>query len=413
MTKTASNRFSRACRGLCGPLYRIKALRRDDSGQVLILSGIMVLMAMIMAITTVNSGYVVYNRVTSQNAVDAAADTYAAYQARGLNFAQHLNDVHYWANMALFAAEAANYGLRIACPLAGFATFPIYNLGLVSACCQGLKALGLGIDNAQHLIAELILGVQEAINVAFPVLGALSANALAEANGADNVPEWSDEITDELAGLIHENAAGIGDLISGFSEVPVLGDIYAVPLKPEQLIDLNIKKLDPDPDYLPWDDMSILQGLVIASDVACAMVFDIAMNSEPSHGYGWDDDTYYCGGPSYNTWLTGKKRRNAWPALDRLPWLNPNMGTPDLEMGIYTYQDGYPVFVHRSNVPAGPTTFRNPAFYTIASSQVGGSPLMERSGHSNFEEYAYPQLISVHLDEPGTDSFTKTVLIWH
>ena len=390
-------------------MARMRGFRRNDDGQVLILTGIMVLVAMIMAVTTVNSGYMIYNRIQAQNAVDAAADSFAAYQARGLNFAQHLNDVHYWANWTIFGLESANYFVRVLCPLAGFITFPFYNIELVRACCIATKNIGLALDNAQNEIAKLILTTQEMINTTFPVMGGLSANALAEANGADKVLQWSGDVMNQLAKFIGMDASEFNGVLG---EIADSVDIYVVPLNPGQLTDLNIKKQDPPPDYLPWDDLGIIGGLVFASDLACLMVNDSADDVEPSHDYGWSD-TYYCGGPSYNTWLAGKKGRNVWPALDRLPWLNPTMGTPDLEMNVYTYQDGYPVVDQRGNLEEGQSTFKNPAFFVIASSQVGGSPLMERSSHSNFKKFAEPELISVHVGNPGSDTLMKSVFIWH
>ena len=86
------------------------------------------------------------------------------------------------------------------------------------------------------------------------------------------------------------------------------------------------------------------------------------------------------------------------------------MGTPEQNIGVYTYESDYAVFERKG---ASSSAFRNPAFFTVASSQVGGSPLMERSSHENFTEYSTADLISVHLGEPGSDSFVKTVFIWH
>jgi hypothetical protein len=38
---------------------------------------------------------------------------------------------------------------------------------------------------------------------------------------------------------------------------------------------------------------------------------------------------------------------------------------------------------------------------------------MERSGHSNFEAYSTPRLISVHTGEPGSNSGMIPLMIWH
>lgn len=396
------------------PMKRAQALRGDERGQVLVLSAIMVLMAMMLTLATLNSGVLVYNRIRSQTAVDAAADTFAAFQARGLNVAQHLNDVHYWANWVLFGLETVNWTVRITCPLLSIRPPPVFfDYSFYMSCCNNLKSVGKGLDNAQNTIAEMILGVQKVINTAFPVLAGLSANNLAEVNGADKILEWVGEIAGQIVGLIGMDLSGFESMLTSMAGIPGIGDIYAFPLKPGQLIDLNIAEKDPDPDWLPWDTLGIIKGLVIASDVACAAAGSIAMSEEPDHDYGWRDDTYYCGGPSYNTWITGKKRRNLWPDLMRLQWLNPNMATPEQQIDVYTFQELYPVFDQRGKAAESPSNFGNPAFFTVASSQVGGSPLMERSSHSNFEEFSKPELISVHLGEPGENDFVTSVMIWH
>lgn len=385
---------------------RVRAFRRDNDGQVLILSGIMVLLAMIMTISAINTGQLIYHRIQSQTAVDAAADSFAAFQARGLNLAQHLNDLHYWANWTIFALESTTFGLRILCPLAGFIPPPYYNLKMVKACCVWLNNTGNGLDYAQSGISGLILRTQAIINRAFPVLGALSANRLAEANGADRISEWAFEVLGQISNMF-PNALPEG--LNGLADAMPPIDIYVIPLKFGQMSNLNIRERDPNPEHLPWNDQGIIQHLARLSDISCAMVGDTAFSDQ----LGWED-TYYCGGPSYNTWITGKRRRNVWPELNRLPWLNPDLSAEFEDYDVGIHQDRYPVFDHRGFVAeGGRNEFGNPAFFTIASSQVGGSPLMERSNHRNFQGHARPELISVHIGEPGSDQFVRSVMIWH
>ncbi len=411
----------KAVRFLLLPMERARGLRRDDNGQVIVLTAVMVFMAVIMGIMTTNTSLMLFNRVRAQNAVDAAADSFAAYQARGLNLSQHLNDLHFIANAVLMGLSILNWTVRILCPVAALRPPPVFfDYAFYRQCCSTLVDTGEGIDTVQNVVAQAILGAQSAINVIFPIVGALSANRLAQANGADPILQWLPELIGSILGAFGLNVGSvqsITDTISGFgANIPV----YTFPLKPGQLISLNTEEKDPKPGYPPWDTMGIIQGLVVASDISCALAGSIASTSAPDHEWGWSDtqiissseqgDTYYCGGPSYNTWIAGKARHTVIPErLFTLAWLNPNMSTPEQEIGYHAFEDDYPEFRYRT----GTDQFESAPFFAIASSQVGGSPLMETSFISNFEEYAKPELISVHIGEPGSDDLTRRLFIWH
>src|ERR1700723_2974000 len=84
---------------------KIRQLRGDEGGSVLLLSGMMSFLIAIMALYAVDTSQAVYNRITSQNAADSAAETAALWQARGLNVEQQLNDFHYIFNETLFGVE--------------------------------------------------------------------------------------------------------------------------------------------------------------------------------------------------------------------------------------------------------------------------------------------------------------------
>lgn len=396
------NLFRQPCRCWAGTVRRF---RRDENGQVLVLSAVMVLTGLMLALATFNAGDLIARRIRTQNAVDAAADTFAAYQARGLNLAQHLNDVHYLANWTIFGLESTAFGLRTLCPFTGLRPPPIfYDPSTVTLCCDLLKGAGVVLDIAQETISTAILMAQAGIEKVFPPLAAYNANRLASANGADPVSEWAGDSLKKMA-------AALGWNLDNLPQIPpvasfVLDHIYAVPLDPGQVVSLNIAEATP-PNYLPWKSEELMIMLVEASDLACIPFGSEAAGSHSP--FGWTD-TYYCGGPAYNTWVAGNQPTNILPYLDRLPWLQPSTETAaDDLLG----PNNSPVFDQRGLAPPGSST-HNPAFMAIASSQVGGSPLMERSSHKNFQnKWAEPELISVHIGNPGSDLLVKSLLIWH
>lgn len=405
-------------RALLLPVRRARAIRNDDQAQVLVLTSVMVFVVTIMAITTFNAGTLLYNRVRVQNAADAAADSFAAYQARGLNLAQHLNDIHYDANWIFFVAESLVFTVRITCPAWGIEPPPIfYNWFDYRDCCRDRRNDAEDLDDIQHGVSELILGIQAGINIVFPILGIINANGLAEANGAGKLWNIIGDALAPLARLFLLPEAIIKETFKAIANIPYLGDIYVLPTKLDQIFDLNIAKKDPDPNSLPWDTKGIVRGLAVVSDVACVASGDYATwgGNEPDHDWGWRDDTFFCGGPSYNTWVVGMEQRNAFPGVERLAWLNPRMRAREQRVDMYSHQRKYGVFKNRRGI-FSLTRFRNPVTLVMASSQVEGAPVMERSGHSDFGPmggYSTPHLISVHMGEPGSDSDPTSMLIWH
>ena len=383
-------------------LSRAKGFRRDDQAQVMVVTAVMAFVTVLMAIYTTNASILLFDRMLAQNSVDAAADSFAAYQARGLNLTQHLNDVHYGANIAIFALEAVAYGGRIACPAVLATTFPVPNYPGYRTCCQLARQAGELLDNLQDGISDAILIIQDVINVVFPILATLSANDIARANGADNLLTAAGEVLGQFGNLFGIDLDFLEDAVDNVAEyVPV----YAFPLKPGQIIDLGMEKVNPD--YLFWDDMNILEGLAIGSDISCAFAVDFSAIDQPNDGIGWPEDEYYCGGPAANTWIVGKQRRTVLPRLEQMAWLNPKMDEPEQVAGVHAFEDNYAVFEGRG-MGTSSTEFRNPAFFAVASCQVGGDPVMDRTFlNDSFSEYARPELITVQI--PGA----RFLFVWH
>ncbi len=122
--------FIRIC---TSPMARARALRSDDRGQVMLLSGMMVFVVLIMTIFTFDTGKAIYNRIIAQNAVDSAADAAALWQARGCNLLQHLNNLHYNVNVAIYILESAALISCVAAPLLNL--IPFVGAALSQAAC--------------------------------------------------------------------------------------------------------------------------------------------------------------------------------------------------------------------------------------------------------------------------------------
>ena len=280
------------------PYHRALGMRRDDGGQVIVLTGVMVFVAMIMAIATMNSGMLLFNRVRAQNAVDAAADLLCRLPGPGPQFLAAPERRPLLGELDHLRAGIRGVGgaHRLA-PLRHPAPTRVLRLQYVPPVLRDSHGRGQFLDDAQDTIADLILGVQSVIDTVFPILGALSANGLAEANGADKVLEWVGEIGSQLGGMIGVDLSFLQSLTSSLASIPGLGDIYVICLKPGQLISLNTEEKDPDPDSLPWDTLGIIEGLVIVSDIACALAVSIAMSDEPIMGTGGGTTPITVGGP--------------------------------------------------------------------------------------------------------------------
>jgi hypothetical protein len=91
---------------VCAVISALHRLRRDEEGQALLLAAIFGLVLVLCALSTVNLGRAVYEKVQLQTAADAAAYSQAAVEARVLNFTAYTNRamvVHYASIMAASA----------------------------------------------------------------------------------------------------------------------------------------------------------------------------------------------------------------------------------------------------------------------------------------------------------------------
>jgi hypothetical protein len=302
-------------KNLARTLYRrARGFNDNEDGSVLLMSGMMMFVVAIFALTTLNISETYYRKIQVQVAVDSAADSAALWQARGLNLGQHLNNLHYDVNTY---TAIALYASCCSCPLKDIPYVGYIFYALCIPCPF--------IDDGQYLFAEAVNFLQEAINIIFPVVTFLQANEHARVNGAD-------PLLDSMADYFGEVASGIPGLSSlvgnGNLGLDILSGIplYAFPLDPtELLIGLTAK----EGESFPYDLGEVGNGIV----EFCGG-FSITPLLVPGNEWGWTDDWYFAG-TGYMTWIAGKQsgmaltngRRDELSGIGDQPWLRPNGAT--------------------------------------------------------------------------------------
>lgn len=249
-------------RAVIRPVRRARAFREDDSAQVIVLTGIMIMVVAFFAMNNLNSSEVIYNRIRAQTAVDAAADTYALWQARGFNLEQHLNDYHYESLLFFTVQTGINCIMRMTCSSrwCDTCTCPAGKLGCswcggrwgcrligcwtfcegaVRSCCQQYANALARIETQQANISTLVLGTQQILQVTIPALGWHAANEVAKANQAANietgitpqagggtVKSWIDDVLTDLMGAPYS----VDSTLSAASATRPDGDLHVIPL---------------------------------------------------------------------------------------------------------------------------------------------------------------------------------------
>lgn len=174
---------------LLSPLARARSFRRDDSAQVMLISGFMVFLIVVFAVSTLNSSQAVYRRTRLQIAADAAADAAAVWQARGINLIQTLNNLHYYLNASLYLPEIVTCCCCITLipSCAGCAA----SLGLCGVCCAICEKCAVlcpkcsKVDNFQEKAANLIMDAEYAAARATTIKIFIEADRYAKLNGAE------------------------------------------------------------------------------------------------------------------------------------------------------------------------------------------------------------------------------------
>lgn len=374
--------------GLCArTARRLRSLPTDDRGQMTLLAAMMSFLVVMLTAMGVYTNIAFHRRITTQNAVDSAAEAAALWQARACNVVQALNNLHYRVN------QVAGYG-----EVGAAASCVIALVPWLKAACIPCATLPL-IDAGQQRITILVTNTQQLVVDATPFLAFLAANATAKGSGADGVGEavpgavrdWLDAvgsgIRSDLGGYLSES--GVGRLLGELENNPVLGAIpvYAAPLSISSLgLHAKLKK----GTGFPWkftDKVGIVGDKVGRG--ACPGLYTSAYQT--AVGLRWDEkwgwkDSYFFGNPGYMTWIAGKKSPEDFLGLSKMVWMQG--GRKDLNSIDRHYTGDY----HGAEL-------RVPAFLGIASSQVEGTPIV-----SHGDTDAKGKLIKVYFSEkfPGS-----------
>jgi hypothetical protein len=393
---------------------KMETLRSDQRGSVTLLAGVMVFLAGIFAIIALDTNMAIYNRIVAQNAVDAAADSAALWQARFCNLEQNLNDLHYTVDEAACIAEGVDdlaCVASVALDILQYVPFCEWAAGVLQGTCAVCYTLPF-VDKVQHLFYDVLMPIQKGIVDAAPFLVFGYANANAYGSGAKSVleaaPETIEEAVEEGVSLIPgANLSGLEGTFNSFNNSigGILGriPIYAMPLDPTSLkLGVYTNQNSGSPP-LNWPAAIPLIGNA-AGLIACTQ--DVAMNyldalSEANYDegdgdqdredssdadkpmWGWND-LYYKGNPGYMTWIAGVTNRNELAGLGNLVWLNSQTSAEQNNM-------------YNGEV-RGNGSLMIPSYIAIASSQVEGSTVICQ-GPANAQGY----LIKVYIP-PGTNS---------
>jgi hypothetical protein len=370
---------------------RLRRLPDDEGGSVLLLTGLMSFVVAIMALMSLDTSQAIYNRIISQNAADAAAETGALWQARGLNMMQSLNNDHYIFNCLIFGYEwerlgqCANAGPDIISEwrecTEGLAPPPFGDLGAscpsdeqaVSNDCQAcVDAVNANIRQGQ--VANDCLQAQQVIADSIPLVANAYASAAAQAAGAD-------DLTDALIGY---PAIVAGPLLLSLATAPYA--LYARTIPPSTT-DLN-QHSPVNGNHWPWTwgfvglDPSIWKTAAMLdysiSMSACAIdplqFGQWASQINTSYywntgSWGWSDK-YYHGVPGYMVWMAGKTGHDELAGLGLLRWMNGGSQAPSLNYD-FLQQGDSPVMYTDSALTS--STLSIPTFVALAGSQTEGS----------------------------------------
>lgn len=337
------------------PMRRLRALRDDERGNVLVVSGMMAFLAAVFAVISVDTSEAIYNRIISQNAVDSAADAAALWQARGCNLLQQLNNIHYAGNE--FFAEAEDVSLS-ACVLAGVADLIPGGQAVTAVLCPVCK-LAKPINDAQGVFSEVILGTQKIVTLFIPFTALLAANDAAQGSGADDVLSTAADYISQFLGqfgipIPSGVLSGIAGTLKGAGFT-----VYALPLDPTSL-GLGASETEGDSYPYVYPSGIIGEGAYYAAVATGTLVCGL----DPPDGWS---DSYYQGHPGFMTWIAGKDKHDEMLGLGDLAWLNGGSNAPIVH---HAFMNQDSPAMYRDSVHRGDNPLVIPAFLAVASSQV-------------------------------------------
>ncbi len=336
---------------------QMETLRSDERGSLTLLAGMMVFLVTIFAIFAFDTNKAIYDRIVAQNAVDAAADSAALWQARFCNVEQQLNNLHYTVDEAMCIAEGVSAVMcAVAIPLEVIKDIPFCEWAYgawVAACvlCDFLPPE----DEAQHVFYDALVGksysVQEDLAIAAPFLAFANADACAYGSGANNIFDAAiqtveEYVTDGVSLIPGTDASSMTSTFQSINGVigSTLGQIpiYAFPLnpiKPCNCLMSNPTNNNDLPEYwlgftgrVKFPSRAISPARWDAAERRlCSEVEDASHNNSEGDDrqnddnfhpqWGWADQYEY-GNPGYLTWIAGVTNAPEILGLGNLKWLN-------------------------------------------------------------------------------------------
>jgi len=262
-------------------MARLQGFRRDESGQVLLFTALIVLVLVCLIAAVVNVGIMLSWKIRTQNAVDAAALGAGIWQARGLNIMQSLNQIHYWMNNLL--------GLIII----------VMAVACYASCwwgcflCSPLGAVAKLLVEFQKQVAKIILKIQDILPDVMPILSLISAQSLAYQNGlkesvifaiTDTVPYVADYFAPSWMGDLDGFIPDAGSMPSAITDLPIrvwgFTTDPAEYFNPMKIYGMGVEKEEDNYKY-PY--------FLFMGEGAISIVFMFGWGG----GKYWLDDTYY------------------------------------------------------------------------------------------------------------------------
>ena len=452
---------------LISPMQRARALRNDESGQVFLVSGFMVFLCAIFLITTVNTSESVYRKIMIQNSVDAVTDTVVAWQARGVNLMQHLNNLHHEINAILYPIElltcctciaqaatcVAGCALSVSIILSAAAPAVIAAAQVMRTVCLEICPL---VDNIQFAVATIIYQIQQFIAGKWAVFALLSANNLARENGADGLEGAMKQYAGKnMWAVFRDSAARLGADVNHIDPFVIqehwsnprnvytayqqnmlmIFPLFTMPFMElsyyENLFDnsSNFKEIDTsvflgmrrvdDDDSHPWNlDKGTVETCATSIptlNCTCPVPNNPQSPDDPEgensfsgeeNDWGWQD-SYWVGHPKYITMMTAVRDVvNGVGGFGRKPGGLESTATYDEETGRLVSYKRIPARRGWYFAPGEYPNMDNPAYMAIASGQVEGEATPTTP---DFRGNAAGGLIPVHIiDQPATD-----IMIYH
>jgi hypothetical protein len=455
----------RLLRVLLSPMHRARALRNDESGQVFLVSGFMMFLCAIFLITTVNTSESVYRKIMIQNAVDSVTDTVVAWQARGVNLMQHLNNLHYEINAIIHPIELLTCCTCVpqpvtcagGCALVATLFGAAIGAGLMLA-AEVMRVICMDVcpvvDNVQFVIATIIYQLQQFVAGKWAVFAMLAANNLARENGAHSLESSMEDYAEKnLWGVFVEAAADIGaninhidpyviqaqwsnprNVYEAYRQNIVFLPVYAMPFMElnyyEHLFDnssnfkeidtsvfLGLRRIDDD-DSFPWNlDQDTIETCTSVPQLRCVSCpptpagtaddpeGENSFNGEQNE-WGWQD-SYWVGFPKYITMMTAiSEKKNGVGNFGRKPGGLESEAVYDDVTGRLESYRRIPARRGWYFAPGEFPSMNNPAHMALASGQCEGSVAPNTE---DMRGNAAGGLIPVHIiGRPGTD-----IMIYH